>query len=88
MKLSKEQIYRIRKFYGLTMAEFGELVGVTAQAVHRIENGLMRISSELNASVIKAFEMTPNKLRSITLHYRKNVLPFGDKNRKNGAGTK
>ncbi|MCH4828174.1 helix-turn-helix domain-containing protein [Planococcus halocryophilus] len=81
--LTKENVYRLRQFHAMSLKEFAAKVGVSFVSIHRIETGELKISEKMSARIVEAFALTPNKLRSVTIHHKKNIE--GYKNEEGGA---
>lgn len=79
MKLTKEHVYRLRLFHAMSLKKFAAKVGVSFVSIHRIETGELKISEKMSGRIVEAFALNPNKLRSVTIHYRKNIESYEDK---------
>lgn len=79
MKLTKEHVKRLRLFHAMSLKEFAAKVAVSFVTIHRIETGELKISERMSARIIEAFALTPNKLRSVTIHHKKNIEGYKEK---------
>lgn len=73
VRLTKESIYKLRQYHGMSLKEFAARIGISFVSVHRIETGELKLSAKTEAAIIYAFALTTNKMRSVTIHYRKNI---------------
>lgn len=77
--LTKESVYRLRQYHAMSLKEFAEKVGVSFVSIHRIETGELKISEKMSARIVEAFALNPNKQRSVTIHYNKNIEGYKNK---------
>lgn len=83
MNLSAEQLYRIRRAHGLTLEQMAEILGVTRSYIGSIERGEYPVTRSIESKTTAAFDLTPNKMRSITMFYAQYIAPHEKK--KDGA---
>ncbi|MDJ0332120.1 helix-turn-helix transcriptional regulator [Planococcus sp. S3-L1] len=80
LHLTKEHVYKLRQYHGMSLKEFAERIGISFVSVHRIETGKMKLSVKTEARIIEAFGLSVNKLRSVTIHYDKHIAGFKGSN--------
>lgn len=59
-----ERIKELRKALGLTLAEFGDRIGISAQSVSRLENSVNNPSDQTILSIVREFGVNEVWLRS------------------------
>jgi len=58
-----ERVRSLRKFLGLTLAQFGKRLGVQASAISKIERGENRVSTQMRLSICREFGVKEDWLR-------------------------
>ncbi|MCM3087758.1 helix-turn-helix domain-containing protein [Bhargavaea ginsengi] len=76
VKITPLHLYRIRKYYGLTLIQMGEVLGISDTYVSAMEVGREPVTENVQRRVNEAFNLTTNRLRAITIHYREHIEPF------------
>jgi len=76
VKITALHFYRIRRYYGLTLKQMADVLGVSESYVHAIEVGREPVTDAMQKRVNTAFSLTTNRLRAITIHYREHIEPF------------
>lgn len=79
MNLTAQQLYRIRRTHGLTVEQMAEILDCSQGYVSGIERGDFRITANIQNKAASAFELTPNKMRSITMFYDQYIKPHEKK---------
>lgn len=79
LHVTKEHVYKLRQYHGMSLKEFAARIGISFVSVHRIEQGKMKLSAKTEAAIIEAFGLSVNKLRSVTIHYDKHIAPYKNK---------
>ena len=59
-----ERIREIRKALGMTLEQFGERIGISAQSVSRIETGINNPSEQTIRAIIREFDVNEYWLRT------------------------
>ncbi len=59
-----ERLKKIRKYYGLTLDEFGRKLGVTKTAISRLEKGERNITEQMFLSICREFKVNADWLRT------------------------
>lgn len=75
MNLSAKQLYRIRRTHGLTVEQMAEILDCSQGYVSGIERGDFRITANIQNKAAAAFELSANKMRSITMFYEQYIAP-------------
>lgn len=57
-----ERVKEIRKELGLTLDKFGEKVGVTKQTISRIENGVNKLTVQMQKAICREYNVNVNYL--------------------------
>lgn len=65
MTISRDDLLKIRRLYGLTQYDVATAIGVTQTCVYKIEKGHMSMSEKLTDRFIKHFNLTPEKMAFI-----------------------
>lgn len=59
-----ERIKQIRKNNGMTLEQFGDILGVTGTTVSRIENGKRNVTEQMHKSICREFNINPTWLET------------------------
>lgn len=76
VKITPLHLYRIRRYYGLTLKQMAEVLGISETYVHLMEAGREPVTDNVQRRVNESFSLTTNRLRAITIHYREHIEPF------------
>lgn len=79
MNLSATQLYRIRRAHGLTLEQMAEILNCTRSYIGSIERGEYPVTKSIERKAVAAFELSPNKMRSITMYYTQYIAPHEKK---------
>ena len=60
----RERIKQIRKNNGMTLEQFGNILGVTGTTVSRIENGKRNVTEQMRKSICREFNINPTWLET------------------------
>lgn len=77
MRITAETIYKLRKVYRLSQAEFGAICGVTDALINQIEKGKRNITDRVRTAAIREFELTPAKLARLLDIYSETTITVG-----------
>lgn len=69
MQLTNEDVILIRKGFSMSMREFGEIAGIDASQICRIELGQSRVSAKTSRKICEKFELTELTLMKIRVFY-------------------
>lgn len=69
MRLTADDIYKIRKVYRLTQAELGALLGVTASYINQIEHRQKPVTQRIAERLTHELALTPAKLAMLLAIY-------------------
>ena len=59
-----ERIKQIRKNNGMTLEQFGNILGVTKVAISNIENGKRNVTEQMRKSICREFNINPTWLET------------------------
>jgi len=62
MVITADTVYKLRKVFRLTQAEFGALCGVSDAFINQIERGKRSVSERLRIRMIDKLELTPERV--------------------------
>lgn len=79
MRITPQQLYRLRRFHGLNTVEMAALLVCTDSYVSRIENGIFPMTERIQDKATEVFGLNPNRMRAVTLHYENHIAPFENK---------
>jgi DNA-binding XRE family transcriptional regulator len=65
LKLTNEDVKLIRKAFDFSMKEFGQIVGIDASTVCRIESGSLPVSEKTATKICQAFDLDQLNLARI-----------------------
>ncbi|WP_026574573.1 HNH endonuclease [Bacillus sp. UNC438CL73TsuS30] len=69
MKLSNQDVRLIRKAFDFSMQDFGEICGINASTISRIESDLMTVSDKTTVKICAAFDIKEFKMQKIRDFY-------------------
>jgi transcriptional regulator with XRE-family HTH domain len=69
MKVSVDEMYRIRKVYRLTVDEMGALCDVSGALISMIEKGKRNLTEAVQRRLIEELTLDENKLQKLLAHY-------------------
>lgn len=76
MNISSEQLYRIRRTHGLSMRQMARVLGCTSGYINGLEKSKFPMTDAIREKIIAKFDMSPNKMRSITLWHENHMRQF------------
>lgn len=76
MNITSKQLYRIRRFHGLTMQQMATLLECTDGYINGLEKDKFVMTESIQEKATAVFELTPNRMRSITLHHSQYMEPY------------
>ncbi|MFR9710269.1 helix-turn-helix domain-containing protein [Paenibacillus sp. MB22_1] len=69
LKITRSELYKIRKALGLTLDEMGALINVSGPQLHYIERGNRRLKTEHIALLTRELDLTPERLARLLAVY-------------------
>lgn len=76
MNISAEQLYRIRRTHGLSMRQMAKVLDCTSGYINGLEKEKFPMTYAIREKIIEKFDMSPNKMRSITLWHETHMKQF------------
>ncbi|GGH85132.1 transcriptional regulator with XRE-family HTH domain [Pullulanibacillus pueri] len=71
MKITADQLFKIRKVYRLTQTDIGALCDVSDAFINQIEHNKRSITDKVCAGITRELNLTPTKLQQIIDIYEK-----------------
>lgn len=65
MIIKADEFYKIRKVYGLSQQEWGDLLDLSHAQISRIESGKRELTLKIKRRLIEELQLTPEKLAKI-----------------------